>query len=153
MRLARPVARAGSSAVRRCSSQPTVPPPRINRPTEAEVKKLAEDARMQQKVWDTFVPEGGIRFGDRRFWALLSVVLGLHAFNTYREATMPKERGLPIGAVRRLPDGGLLMEDGSILRGSEGAVPAAPHTLHRVKEKGEDELVLDRAFRKIKESV
>jgi hypothetical protein len=51
--------------------------------------------------------------------------------------------------VRRLPDGGLLMEDGSIARGAEPE-PAAPHTLHKMKEKGEDELVLDRAFRKMK---
>ena len=47
--------------------------------------------------------------------------------------------------------GGLLMDDGSI--GKEEGAPAAPHTLHVVKETGENELVLDRVWRKLKDSV
>lgn len=142
-------ARLPSMRGRRLSTQPPTPPPAHDRPSAATVKRLAQEAKMQQRMWDTFVPEGGIHFGDRRFWALLSIVLGLHAVNTWREANRPQDSGLPLGAVRRLPDGGLLMEDGSIARGAE-ATPFAPHTLHKMKEKGEDELVLDRAFRKIK---
>ena len=111
---------------------------------------------MQQKMWDLFVPEGGIRFGDRRFWVLLSIVLGaplpthalpsqppqptlsdflpgLHAANMYKDSRKPRDLGLPEGAVRRLPDGGLLLADGSIAKNAEAA-PAAQHTLHRVRE-------------------
>ena len=36
-------------------------------------------------MWDTFVPEGGIKFGDRKFWGLLFLVLGLHGYNTWNE--------------------------------------------------------------------
>lgn len=75
----------------------------------------------------------------------------LHSINSYRDAHEPPEPGLPEGAVRRLPDGGLLMVDGSI--GKEETSPTAPHRLHKVKEVGEDELVLDRAWRKLKENV
>ena len=135
-----------------CRPLATLPPAPRDRPSAAEVQQLAKDAKNQQRVWDTFVPEGGIRFGDRRFWALLSFVLGLHAFNNWREANAPRDKGLPEGAVRRLPDGGLLMEDGSIARGVE-TDPAAPHTLHKIKVIGEDELTLDRAYRKIKDSI
>ena len=133
------LARAGQPAGRMmCSkSQPV-----HDRPSEATVKRLAQEAKMQQRMWDTFVPEGGIGLGDRRFWALLTIVLTLHAINTWREANRPQDTGLPPGAIRRLPDGGLLMEDGSIARGAE-VDPTVPHTLHKVKEKGEDELILD----------
>ena len=66
------LARMGS---RHCSSKrPPLAP--HSRPSEATVKRLAAEAEMQQKMWDLFVPEGGIRFGDRRFWVLLSIVLG-----------------------------------------------------------------------------
>ena len=43
------------------------PPPTSGgrRPTEAEVISLAESARNQQQMWNTFVPEGGIKFGDK----------------------------------------------------------------------------------------
>ena len=51
----------------------------------------------------------------------------------------------------RLPDGRMLMEDGSIVERDPSDTRA--HTLHRVKEKGEDELVLDKAGRWIKENV
>ena len=36
-----------------------------DRPDEQTVRALGESARLQQKMWDTFVPEQGIRFGDR----------------------------------------------------------------------------------------
>jgi len=101
-------------------------------------------------MWDTFVPEQGIRFGDKRFWALLFLVGGLHLFNNWREANAPRDPDLPPGAVRRLPQGGLLMADGSI--GKEEVV-AAPHTLHKVKDVGENELVLDKMWRRFKDSV
>lgn len=66
------LARMGS---RHCSYKgPPLAP--HSRPSEATVKRLAAEAEMQQKMWDLFVPEGGIRFGDRRFWVLLSIVLG-----------------------------------------------------------------------------
>jgi len=127
----------------------TKPPAAERRPTEAEVRALAESARNQQQMWNIFVPEGGVRFGDRRFWGLLGIVMVLHSINTYREAQKPKDSMLPEGAVRRLPDGRLLMQDGSIGKDETGL----PHNLHKIKEKGEKELVLDRAWRVLKESV
>mmetsp|Transcript_11693 Transcript_11693/g.27007 ORF Transcript_11693/g.27007 Transcript_11693/m.27007 type:complete len:158 (-) Transcript_11693:419-892(-) len=139
-------------AARRAMCAPARSPLKAaDRPDEQTVRSLGESARLQQKMWDTFVPEQGIRFGDTRFWGLLGIVLVLHAINTYREANAPRDVALPPGAIRRLPEGGLLMDDGSI--GKEEGAPAAPHTLHVVKETGENELVLDRAWRKLKESV
>ena len=43
------------------------------------------------------------------------------------------------------------MQDGSICKRPEG--DTRDHTLHKVKEKGENELVLDRIGRVIKENV
>ena len=57
------------SAVPRLRTLCTKPPPTTTaggrRPTEAEVRALAESARNQQKMWDTFVPEGGVKLGDK----------------------------------------------------------------------------------------
>ena len=87
---------------------------------------------------------------------LLGIVSVLHAINTYREAhKVPEDAvGLPEGAQRRLPDGRVLMVDGSIIKGDAiGVEQDGPTTLHKVKEVGEDELVLDRAWRKLKDAV
>jgi hypothetical protein len=83
---------------------------------------------------------------------LLGVVMGLHAYNTWREANrIPEDAtGLPEGAARRLPDGRLLMTDGSIRKSND---TSGPTLLHKVKEVGEDELVLDKLWRKFKDSV
>lgn len=74
--------------------------------------------------------------------------MGLHAANTYKDANRPPESDLPEGASRRLPDGRLLMKDGSITKPSDSA---APHTLHQVKE--EKPTVLTRMWRGFKDSV
>lgn len=112
---------------------------------------MAESARFQQRMWSTFVPEQGIRFGDKRFFGLVALIAALHAYNNYLDAQKQLDESLPADSLRRLPEGSLLMSDGSI--GKEEGGPAAPHKLHRVKEVGEDELVIDRAMRKIKETV
>jgi len=106
-------------------------------------------------MWAVFVPEQGIRFGDQRFWILLGIVCGLHAYNSYRDATrVPIDAvGLPDGAERRLADGRVLMADGSVIKGEVIGVKGEATTLHKMKEKGENELVLDRAWRKLKETV
>ena len=85
---------------------------------------------------------------------LLGIVCTLHAINTYRDsvAVPPDVVDLPPGAARRLTDGRVLMVDGSIVSAADLGVSAGPTTLHKVKEVGENELVLDRAWRKIKES-
>ena len=82
---------------------------------------------------------------------LLSIVMALHAANTYRDAhRVPVDAvGLPEGAARRLNDGRMLMADGSIAKGA----PPGKTTLHKVKDEGEGELVLDRAWRNIKKTV
>ena len=141
-----------SAHARRLSSRP----PADTKPSAETVRQLAESAKIQEKMWAVFVPERGIRFGDQRFWILLGIVAGLHALNTYREANrIPEDAaGLPEGSQRRLADGRVLMADGSVIKGEAIGVAAdGPTTLHKVKEKGEDELALDRAWRKLKETV
>lgn len=132
---------------------PRPPLPPSNQPSAETVQQLAESARVQKKMWDVFVPERGIRFGDTRFWVLLSVVVVLHAINTYRDANAPKESDLPHNVVRRLPDGHMLMDDGSIKIVVEETQHG--HTLHKAKGfEGRDkpELVLDKLARKLKDA-
>ncbi len=104
---------------------------------------------MQQKVWDLFVPEQGIRFGDRRFLALFAAVAALHLYNDRRDAHTPPELGLPDDALRRLPDGNLLLADGSIRKEEGGAAHA--HRLHVEREV--DEGVLNRGARRLRDSL
>ena len=97
------------------------------RPDAETVKRLADNAKLQQAVWNVWVPEAGIRFGDRcvlaaaldrtalperccvassppprarrrKFWILLSIVGTLHAINTYRDQQRAVEQDLPPGA-------------------------------------------------------
>ena len=77
--------------------------------------------------------------------------MGLHAANTYKDANRAAESDLPEGVARALPDGRLLMADGSITKPDASASRA--HTLNHVKEVGEKELVVDRMVRKFKDSV
>lgn len=121
------------------------------RPDAETVKRLAENAKLQQAVWNVWVPEAGIRFGDRKFWILLSIVGTLHMINTYRDSQRAIEPDMPPGALRRLPGGKLLMEDGSTQKEEEGSEHA--HRLHQLKDVGEGELALDRLWRYVKESV
>ena len=126
----------GSGVLRRLSTTPPTPPAssaQASRPTEAEVKNLAEAARIQGKMWAIFVPEKGVRIGDQRFWTLLIIVFGLHTFANYRESQRGVETDLPEGVARRLPDGRLLMIDGSITAKGVDDSSKAP-TLHKVKE-------------------
>ncbi len=76
----------------------------------------------------------------RRFWTLLAIVAALHMANVYKDANKQKELDLPVGAVRRLPDGGLLMADGAIRRDLDDEGSDKGHRLHRVKEVGENEV-------------
>tara|TARA_B110001452_G_scaffold266309_1_gene272847 strand:+ start:931 stop:1413 length:483 start_codon:yes stop_codon:yes gene_type:complete len=142
-------------AALRCRSLATAPtpptPPASDRPDEATVRRLAAEAKWQQKAWEVVVPEQGIKFGDRKFWILLTFVGVLHAINTYRDSRKLVEPDLPPGALRRLPGGKLLMEDGSTAKEEQETGHA--HTLHKYKETGEGELVLDRAWRLVKDSV
>jgi hypothetical protein len=96
-------------------------------------------------MWDTFVPERGVKFGDQRFWVLVSIIGVLHAINTYRDANKPLEPDLPEHAVRRLPDGRMLMDDGSIQRVQDDN--PHPHTLHKTNE--QQDLLLDRAWKAV----
>ena len=125
-----------------CSKPPTPPPPpgtptyaasSSSKPTAEQVEALAESAKMQQKMWDTFVPERSVRFGDQRFWLLVAVIFGLHQYANYKDSLKPPEIDLPAGAARRLPDGRLLMQDGSI--SSKGLDDGQHvHTLHQEKK-------------------
>ena len=81
-------------------------------------------------MWDTFVPERSVRFGDQRFWLLVGVIGCLHLYANHLERNKPIEPDLPPGAARRLPDGRLLMLDGSI---SAKGVDAGTHMLHQEK--------------------
>ena len=101
--------RSGARSARSASSAPSPPPPASSRPDAETVRKLAESARFQQKMWDTFVPERSVKFGDQRFWVLAGVVGLLYAINTYRDSRkLDTDPDLPAGAARRLPDGRLV---------------------------------------------
>lgn len=143
------------------------------RPDAETVKRLGENAKMQGVVWQMWVPEAGIRFGDRcvplplhsscrvpahpscarrrKFWILLAFVGTLHAINTYRDKQRAVEPDMPPGALRRLPGGKLLMVDGSTQKEEEQTEHS--HRLHQLKDVGEKELALDRIWRYVKESV
>ena len=121
------------------------------RPDAETVKRLGENAKMQGVVWQMWVPEAGIRFGDRKFWILLAFVGTLHAINTYRDKQRAVEPDMPPGALRRLPGGKLLMADGSTQKEEEQSEHS--HRLHQLKGVGEKELALDRIWRYVKESV
>jgi len=137
--------------LRNLSSSPPNPRPAAERPSAETVQQLANSARIQEKMWNVFVPERGIKFGDQRFWMLLGIVALLHTYNNYRDANKPADIGLPEGAQRRLPDGRLLMVDGSIsAKGSEASPKEL--SLHKIKEVGEGEGVVNRAFRNIKDA-
>ena len=41
---------------------------------------LAESAKFQEKMWNTFVPERSVRFGDQRFWILVGIIAGLATY-------------------------------------------------------------------------
>ena len=101
-----------------------------------------------------FLPERGVRFGDQRFWVLVGVIAVLHTVNNYRDANRVQETDLPAGAARRLPDGRLLMLDGSIsARGAEDGAHG-PHTLHKVRTPEEDSKgVINNLVRKVKDAV
>ena len=104
------LSRSARSARWASSVPPSNPsPPSSSRPDEETVRKLAESARFQQKMWDTFVPERSVKFGDQRFWVLFGIVGMLYTINTIRDARKgPEDPDLPAGAARRLPDGRLV---------------------------------------------
>ena len=140
-------ARSASLATARPRLLSTKPPPPSSsssssssaastRPTAEEVKELAESAKFQERMWNTFAPERSVRFGDQRFWVLVGIVGGLHLWNNMRDAqkVANPDADLPEGAARRLPDGRLLMVDGSISApGTEVGVTHAP-TLHKTAD-------------------
>lgn len=93
---------------------------------------LADSAKLQEKMWNTFVPERSVRFGDQRFWVLVAIIAGLHTYANYKDSLKPVEPDLPPEALRRLPDGRLLMKDGSIsAKGVDSS--GKEHTLHKEK--------------------
>ena len=135
--------RPAASRCRSLATGSSLTPP--DRPDEATVRRLAAEAKWQEKAWSVIVPEQGI--GDRKFWILLTAVGILHGINTasYRDSRKVVEPDLPPGALRRLPGGKLLMEDGSTANEEHS------HTLHQTKEK--KELVLDKLWKGVKDSV
>jgi hypothetical protein len=149
--------RSSASLLLRCGARrgfatppPPPPPPAQPPPPDAEtVKNLAESARMQENMWRIFVPERGVRFGDQRFWVLVGVVGALHMYANYREGQRGAEPELPVGAVRRLPDGRLLMVDGSI---SAKGVDASSyeHRLNKAEEQSKG--VVNNLVRSVKDA-
>ena len=136
------------------NAKPPPPPSSSTSKPDAEtVQQLAESAKFQEKMWNTFVPERGVRFGDQRFWVLVGVVGLLHMINNYREAQKVAEPDLPPGAARRLPDGRLLMLDGSITAAGVDTSSHA-HTLHKVATREEEAKgVINKGIAKFKDAV
>ncbi|TRY49647.1 Uncharacterized protein CTYZ_00004018 [Cryptosporidium tyzzeri] len=47
--------------------------------------KIADQARMQEKLWKTLVPEKYITFNSSSFFFLAALTLGLHQYNVQKE--------------------------------------------------------------------
>ena len=99
----------GSGPVARFSSPSTRPAE--DRPDEATVKRLSEQARQSERMWNLLVPERNIDY--RGVVGLVAIIIGLHTYNSYARSQR-KVDSLPDGASERLPNGAYLMKDGSI---------------------------------------
>ena len=56
--------RRATGASRLLSTSPAGRPP-ADRPSAETVRQLAESAKIQEKMWNVFIPERGVRFGDK----------------------------------------------------------------------------------------
>lgn len=59
--------------------------------TRAEVEKISESAKAEQKFWDLLVPERNIGFTHPFFWVLLGGCVGLHFYNGHLTKEREKE--------------------------------------------------------------
>jgi hypothetical protein len=60
--------------------------PNSQKYTEEEAKKLADQAKASQNLWDFLVPERNIGVTHPFFLVLLTLTLSLHYYNRYRDA-------------------------------------------------------------------
>ena len=65
------------------------------RPDAETVKRLADNAKLQQAVWNVWVPEAGIRFGDR---CVLAAALDRTAFPSAAASRAHPRRVLGAGS-------------------------------------------------------
>ncbi|KAH8582181.1 uncharacterized protein ELE39_002923 [Cryptosporidium sp. chipmunk genotype I] len=57
----------------------------LSKKFEINGDKIADHARMQEKLWKTLVPEKYITFNSSSFIVLASLTLALHQYNSHRE--------------------------------------------------------------------
>ena len=152
------------------------------RPDAETVKRLGENAKMQGVVWQMWVPEAGIRFGDRCVRLPLSIALPSRALPRPELIPGPHPRARRrkfwillafVGTLHAIntyrdkqravepdmPPGALRRLPGGKLLMVDGSTQKEEeqtehsHRLHQLKDVGEKELALDRIWRYVKESV
>lgn len=112
-RLPRAVARLSSPATPPEAKRPT-PYSNIkpeDRPDEETVKRLSEQAKQSERMWNFLVPERNIDY--RGVVGLVAIILALHTYNSYNRRDKVVD-SLPPGAKEQLANGSYLMKDGSI---------------------------------------
>jgi hypothetical protein len=115
-----------------------------DRPDEETVKRLAQQAKQADQMWNLLVPERNIDY--RGVVGLIVLILALHTYNSYNRAERVVD-SLPHGAKKQLQNGSYLMHDGSIQQ--------IEHTATLVKAPGSIEdspMILDKIAARLKPS-
>lgn len=119
---------------RRWASQPSKGGQQVD---EETVRRLAEENRRAEQMWNTLVPERQI---DKRGVGLLIVaIIALHTYNRYNMQREAEVDSLPEGAKEQLPNGSYLMKDGSIQQ-----IDHTPTKMTVVETPKESTLMLDK---------
>lgn len=136
MRQAGPAARLSSSPSTRSTD---------DRPDEQTVKRLSEQAKQSERMWNLLVPERNIDY--RGIVGLVALIVGLHTYNSYTRSQRTVD-SLPPGAKEQLSNGAFLMKDGSIQFLDHVPTP----TKVAAGDKDESPMLLDKFLARLKPS-
>ncbi|KAG8468660.1 hypothetical protein KFE25_013743 [Diacronema lutheri] len=133
-----PPARLSSTSTppERKSAEPYAHMPAADRPDEETVKRLAEQSRNSERLWNFFVPERNIEW--RGVVGLVALILVLHTYNSYNRREKVVD-SLPPGAQEQLANGAYLMVDGSIQQ-----IEFTPQPTTAPTKPGESPMMLDK---------
>lgn len=114
-----------------------------DRPDEETVKRLSEQARQSERMWNFLVPERNIDF--RGVVGLVALILALHTYNSYNRPDTVVD-SLPPGAKEHLSNGSYLMKDGSIQQLAFTPTPTA-----KPARPEESTMMLDKFFARFRQ--